>query len=161
MRTHVSRRSLMKGAAAAGAALTAAEVGALLPLSPATAAETPDARRRGLLLLGQRPARQPGDAASPRRGAGGMTTPDLEIVLILVQAGPLMDETRAEQLRELIRQGTLGAGVLETADCRRAYEELKAKGVQFTREPTEQFYGIEALMKDDSGNWFSLTERKH
>src|SRR5438105_1546771 len=49
--------------------------------------------------------------------------PDLEIVLMLVQAGPVMDETRAEQLRELIRQGTLGAGVLETADCRKAYEE--------------------------------------
>ena len=87
--------------------------------------------------------------------------PDLEIVLMPVQAGPMMDETCAEQLRALIRQGTFGAGVLETADCRAAFEELKAKGVEFMREPTEQFYGIEALMKDDSGNWFSLTERKH
>jgi catechol 2,3-dioxygenase-like lactoylglutathione lyase family enzyme len=87
--------------------------------------------------------------------------PDLEIVLMQVQAGAMMDEARAEQLRELIRQGTLGAGVMETPNCRRTYEELKAKGVEFTREPTEQFYGIEALFKDDSGNWFSLTERKN
>jgi catechol 2,3-dioxygenase-like lactoylglutathione lyase family enzyme len=87
--------------------------------------------------------------------------PDLEIVLMPVQAGPMIDEARAEQVRELIRQGTFGAGVFETADCRQAYEELKGKGVEFTTEPTEQFYGIEALMKDDSGNWFSLTERKN
>ena len=36
--------------------------------------------------------------------------------------------------------------------------ELKAKGVEFSQPPTERFYGIEALMKDNSGNWFSLTQ---
>ena len=44
-----------------------------------------------------------------------------------------------------------------TADCQKTYEELKAKGVEFTQPPTERFYGVEALMKDNSGNWFSLT----
>ena len=63
-------------------------------------------------------------------------------------------------LRTLIRKGALGAGVMEAADCRQTYEELKARGVEFTSPPTERFYGIEALFKDNSGNWFSMTERK-
>jgi len=41
---------------------------------------------------------------------------------------------------------------------RKTYAELKARGVQFVREPQERPYGIEAIMKDDSGNWFSLTQ---
>ena len=39
-------------------------------------------------------------------------------------------------------------------------EQLKAKGVEFTKEPTREFYGFEALFKDDSGNWFSLGEKE-
>ena len=39
------------------------------------------------------------------------------------------------------------------------YEELKAKGVKFTKEPKKEFYGFEALFIDDSGNWFSLGEK--
>ena len=54
----------------------------------------------------------------------------------------------------------MGAGVLYTPDCRATYEELKAKGVQFKSEPKEQFYGIEALVTDGCGNWFSMTQPK-
>jgi hypothetical protein len=35
---------------------------------------------------------------------------------------------------------------------------MKAKGVEFKKAPTKEFYGTEALFKDDSGNWFSLSE---
>ena len=52
------------------------------------------------------------------------------------------------------------SGVLQTPDCLATYEELKAKGVEFTSPPKEQFYGVEAVMKDNSGNWFSMTEPK-
>ena len=83
--------------------------------------------------------------------------PDLEIVLMPTDPGPMMDQETSEALRTLIRKGKLGAGVLATADCRETYEELKAKGVEFTQPPTERFYGVEALMKDNSGNWFSLS----
>ena len=54
----------------------------------------------------------------------------------------------------------MGAGAFHTADCQKTYEELKAKGVEFMHPPTDRFYGIEALMKDDSGNWFSVTQTK-
>lgn len=75
-----------------------------------------------------------------------------------VKAGFMFDEQTATQLRDLIQKVKLGSGVFETNDCRATYEELKAKGVEFTSEPKEQFYGTEALFKDNSGNWFSLSE---
>jgi predicted enzyme related to lactoylglutathione lyase len=53
----------------------------------------------------------------------------------------------------------MGAGVLHTPDCRATYEELKAKGVKLT-EPKEQFYGIECIVNDGCGNWFSMTQPK-
>jgi predicted enzyme related to lactoylglutathione lyase len=84
--------------------------------------------------------------------------PDLEITLMEVKPGPMLDEARSKALRELIEKGTFGFGVFETADVRKTYAELKARGVQFVREPQERPYGIEAIMKDDSGNWFSLTQ---
>ncbi len=86
--------------------------------------------------------------------------PDLEIALMPTAPGPMMDQESSDALRALVRKGVLGAGVFETADCRQTYEELKGKGVEFTQPPTERFYGIEALLKDNSGNWFSMSQRK-
>jgi catechol 2,3-dioxygenase-like lactoylglutathione lyase family enzyme len=86
--------------------------------------------------------------------------PDFEIVLMEPKPGMLMDEETSNQLRAILAKGVLGAGVFQTDDCRRTYEELKAKGVEFASEPAERPYGIEAVFRDNSGNWFSLTEPK-
>ena len=86
--------------------------------------------------------------------------PDLEIALMPTTPGPLMDEETCKLLRTLVQKGALGGGVMETADCQKTYEELMAKGVQFSSPPQERFYGIEALFKDNSGNWFSLSQHK-
>ena len=56
-------------------------------------------------------------------------------------------------------KGTFGFGVFECDNLPLTYEELKARGVVFTKAPTREFYGFEALFKDDSGNWFSLGEK--
>jgi catechol 2,3-dioxygenase-like lactoylglutathione lyase family enzyme len=85
--------------------------------------------------------------------------PDLEIALMPTSPSPMMDQETCDALRALIRKGALGSGVLETADIHKTYEELKARGVEFSQAPTERFYGIEALFKDNSGNWFSLSQR--
>jgi len=85
--------------------------------------------------------------------------PDLEIALMPTVPSQMMDQETSDMLRTLIKKGTIGSGVLETADIQKTYEELKARGVEFTQAPTERFYGIEALFKDNSGNWFSLTQR--
>jgi catechol 2,3-dioxygenase-like lactoylglutathione lyase family enzyme len=89
---------------------------------------------------------------------GPRTQPDLEIILMEVKRGPMMDEATARQFRTLIENGKMGAGVFQTSDCRKTYEELKAKGVQFLSPPQDRFYGIEAILKDNSGNWFSMTQ---
>ena len=88
------------------------------------------------------------------------TQPDACIILMPIKAGPMMDEGTAAQLRDLVKKGVLGGGVLETDDCRRTYEELKARGVTFIGEPKEMPYGIEALFRDDSGNFWSMGQKK-
>jgi predicted enzyme related to lactoylglutathione lyase len=70
----------------------------------------------------------------------------------------MMDEAIVTQLRAIMAKGVLGAGVFNTDDCHATYEELKAKGVEFLSAPAERPYGIEAVFKDNSGNWFSLTQ---
>jgi predicted enzyme related to lactoylglutathione lyase len=86
--------------------------------------------------------------------------PDFELVLMALRPSPMMDEATVKTIRGLVEHGKLGAGVLETADCKKTYEELSARGVEFVQPPTERPYGIEALLKDDSGNWFSMTQRR-
>jgi catechol 2,3-dioxygenase-like lactoylglutathione lyase family enzyme len=83
--------------------------------------------------------------------------PDLEFILAAPEMGH--DEQTARQLRELIAKGAFGGGVWQTDDCRKTYEELSGRGVTFLQEPAERPYGVEAVFRDDSGNWFSLTER--
>ena len=86
--------------------------------------------------------------------------PGLQIVLMSTAPGPMMDQETSNALQTLVRKGKLGAGVFQTADCQQTYEGLKAKGVEFNQPPADRFYGIEAIMKDNSGNWFSMTQPK-
>ena len=70
------------------------------------------------------------------------------------------DDATAAKLAELLTAGALGTGVFETDDCHKTFEELSGRGVEFVQEPAERPYGMEAIFKDVSGNWFSLTERR-
>ncbi|HEY7042292.1 MAG TPA: VOC family protein [Nocardioidaceae bacterium] len=84
--------------------------------------------------------------------------PDLQLVLSL--PGPPLDEDDAEQVRRMIGKGAMSGGGLDTDDCRKTYEELKDKGVEFLQEPQDRPYGVEAVLRDNSGNWWVLVERK-
>lgn len=85
--------------------------------------------------------------------------PELEIILFpAIEKENGFDEDVRNALKLLLEKGVMGAGVLHTPDCRATYEELKAKGVHFKSSPKEQFYGIEAVVTDGCGNWFSLTQ---
>jgi catechol 2,3-dioxygenase-like lactoylglutathione lyase family enzyme len=87
--------------------------------------------------------------------------PDHEIVLFPAIGNMNgLDEEAQKALKVLLDKGVMGSGVLETNDCRATYEELKAKGVHFKSEPKEQFYGIECIVTDGCGNWFSMTQPK-
>ncbi len=85
--------------------------------------------------------------------------PDFQIVLMAIAPSQFMDEAACATLRDLVAKVGVSSGVFQTADCRATYAELKAKGVEFVHEPAERPYGIEALFKDDSGNWYSLVQR--
>lgn len=77
--------------------------------------------------------------------------PDFQLILM----------KSAEPMGELLAGGKLAAaGVFETADCRKTYEELSGKGVEFVAPPEDKFYGVEAAFKDPCGNRFSLTQPK-
>jgi len=77
-----------------------------------------------------------------------------------VKESPMFAADKVAALRNLIQSGSIGIGVLHADDCQKTYQELQAKGVQFMSPPTERFYGVEALLKDNSGNWFSMTQPK-
>jgi len=83
--------------------------------------------------------------------------PGLEIVLSPVTRGNSSPET-VNAFRELIAKGAFGVAVFTCKDIFATYEELKTKGVEFTKLPTKEHYGTEAIFKDDSGNWFSLAQ---
>jgi len=84
--------------------------------------------------------------------------PQLQLVLAEPQEGPMFTKEAAIKIRSLIEDGAFGVGVFETDDCQQTYDELVAKGVEFFQPPIEQLYGVEAMGKDDSGNWFSLVQ---
>jgi len=85
--------------------------------------------------------------------------PELEITLMPITEGMMFTKESAATMKQLVQNGTFGFGVFECKDIFATYEELKSKGVTFVKEPKKEFYGIEALFKDDSGNWFSLGQK--
>ena len=92
---------------------------------------------------------------------GPKEQPDLEITLMPIKEGMMFTKESAEQMKNLVEKGTFGFGVFETPNIYATYEELKAKGVEFSKEPKKEFYGIEAVFKDNSGNWFSLGQKEN
>jgi predicted enzyme related to lactoylglutathione lyase len=84
--------------------------------------------------------------------------PNREILLEL-PGPPAMDEATAEQVRELVTKGASGFTVgFATDDCRKTYETLRAKGVEFTDEPMERSYGIDMGLRDPFGNHIRIVQ---
>jgi catechol 2,3-dioxygenase-like lactoylglutathione lyase family enzyme len=87
---------------------------------------------------------------------GHASQPELDLHLT-TPSGPLSDDLIAALKRAQAEGGVPGVG-LHVDDCRKTYHELSAKGVVFIQEPQERPYGVEALMRDNSGNWLVLVE---
>jgi catechol 2,3-dioxygenase-like lactoylglutathione lyase family enzyme len=85
---------------------------------------------------------------------------DVAIVLMAIPGPPMVDEETAEQIRTLMAKGFAGTAFLTTDDCRASYEELRARGVEFSETPEERPYGIDSGIRDPSGNSIRLTEVK-
>lgn len=84
--------------------------------------------------------------------------PDVSVVLMAIPGPPMMDDDTTANLRELVAKGFAGALFLTTDDVHRDYEELKSRGVEFTEDPEDRPYGIDAGFRDPSGNTFRLTQ---
>jgi predicted enzyme related to lactoylglutathione lyase len=84
--------------------------------------------------------------------------PDFSVVLMAVPGQPVLDDDTRKQVLDLSAKGFAGTLFLTTDDCRASYEELKARGVEFSEEPEERPYGIDAGFHDPSGNSFRLTQ---
>jgi catechol 2,3-dioxygenase-like lactoylglutathione lyase family enzyme len=82
---------------------------------------------------------------------------DLNVVLMPPDAGPHPPEI-VDRIRELLALGGMMGGIINTDDCRRDYEALRERGVEFSEEPEERFYGIDCGFRDPSGNPWRLTQ---
>jgi len=89
----------------------------------------------------------------------GVPGQDVAIVLMAVPGAPVFDDETRQQILDLLAKGAAGGLFFTTEDCRASYEELAARGVEFTQEPTEQPYGVDAGFRDPSGNQFRMVER--
>ena len=83
---------------------------------------------------------------------------DISIVLMAIPGEPVMDAATADQVRDLMGKGFATAIFLVTDDCQKSYEELAARGVEFTEPPEQRPYGVDAGFRDPSGNSFRLTQ---
>ena len=104
------------------------------------------------------------DATLPEMGnfrwlaVGPAGQPDVSVVLMAIPGPPVMDSETAEQVQALMAKGFAGTIFLTTDDAQASYEELKGRGVEFSEEPEERPYGIDAGFRDPSGNSFRLTQ---
>jgi predicted enzyme related to lactoylglutathione lyase len=72
----------------------------------------------------------------------------------------VFDEVTRKQIQTLLAKGAAGGLFFSTDDIQASYEELKGRGVEFSQEPTEQPYGVDAGFRDPSGNQFRLAQRR-
>jgi uncharacterized glyoxalase superfamily protein PhnB len=91
---------------------------------------------------------------------GPANQPDIAITLMAIPGPPVMDAETAEQVSALMAKGFAGTIFLTTDDVHADYEQLKARGVEFSEEPEERPYGIDSGFHDPSGNSIRLTQVK-
>ena len=78
----------------------------------------------------------------------------------LMTPRPPLGPDAAEFVRRQLDKGQMGGLGLRVDDCRKTYEELSARGVTFVQEPSDRPYGVEAVLRDNTGNWLVLMEPK-
>ncbi|MBM2622328.1 VOC family protein [Actinoplanes sp. LDG1-06] len=84
--------------------------------------------------------------------------PELELTLMV--PGPPLSLEAAAFVRGQLEAGQMGGFGLRVDDCRKTFAELSGAGVEFLQEPADRPYGVEAVMRDNTGNWLVLVEKK-
>jgi catechol 2,3-dioxygenase-like lactoylglutathione lyase family enzyme len=83
---------------------------------------------------------------------------DVALALLPVPGPPVFDEETRDQLEALLAKGAAGGLFFAVDDCQKSFEELRARGVEFSQEPTQQPYGIDAGFRDPSGNQMRMAQ---
>ena len=81
-----------------------------------------------------------------------------ELQVTLMTPGPPLDPEAADFVRRQLDKGGMGGLGLSVDDCHKTFEELSEKGVTFLQEPSDRPCGVEAVMRDNTGNWLVLVE---
>lgn len=82
--------------------------------------------------------------------------PELQVTLMV--PGPPLNEEMAEAVRRALAAGSMGGFGIATDDCRAEHARLAELGVEFVQEPADRPYGVEAVLRDNSGNWLVMVE---
>lgn len=85
--------------------------------------------------------------------------PTFQLGLFTPQA-PMVDAATVQSLREAVAKGAMPPLVLVVDDCRAAYETMRARGVEFTQEPTTRYGSTDASFRDPSGNGWKMIEAR-
>jgi catechol 2,3-dioxygenase-like lactoylglutathione lyase family enzyme len=83
---------------------------------------------------------------------------DVALALLPVPGPPVFDEETRDHLNALLAKGAAGGLFFAVDDCQKSFEELRARGVEFSQEPTQQPYGIDAGFRDPSGNQMRMAQ---
>jgi catechol 2,3-dioxygenase-like lactoylglutathione lyase family enzyme len=89
----------------------------------------------------------------------GIPGQDVALTLMAIPGPPVFDAETQAAMKELLAKGAVGGLFFATDDIQATYEELKSRGVEFTQEPTQQPYGIDAGIRDVSGNHMRIAQR--
>jgi catechol 2,3-dioxygenase-like lactoylglutathione lyase family enzyme len=82
------------------------------------------------------------------------------VALLAIPGPPVIDAETAEELKAVVAKGAAGNLFFSTDDCQASYEELKGRGVEFSEEPSERPYGIDAAFRDPSGNQIRMIQSR-
>lgn len=83
---------------------------------------------------------------------------DISIALMAIPGPPVFEAETKRGIEDLLAKGVVGSVFLTTDDCQATYEELAARGVEFTETPEQRPYGIDCGFRDPSGNSLRLTQ---
>jgi len=74
---------------------------------------------------------------------------------------PVLDAATAQAVNAIVAKGAMPPLVLVVNDCRAAFDQMLARGVEFTQEPVDRFGTVDAGFRDPSGNgWKMIGVRK-
>jgi catechol 2,3-dioxygenase-like lactoylglutathione lyase family enzyme len=83
---------------------------------------------------------------------------EVALTLLAIPGPPVFDEETRAAIETIVAKGAAGGLFFSTEDIQKSYEQLKSNGVEFSQEPTQQPYGIDAGFRDPSGNQMRMAQ---